>query len=149
MKDEVNPDMSGQMDVFQQPLHGITPRLYFAIPFKTSGALCQLARPPRFERGTLCLEGRCSIQLSYGRLRRFGRCADDCIAERIGQVFLQGTLVCPSNTASPFFSGHRLIKPHEDPTIQGWGYEVATESPMDNRIGCQPSLMKVQNIIRI
>ena len=26
-----------------------------------------LARPPRLERGTLCLEGRCSIQLSYGR----------------------------------------------------------------------------------
>ena len=31
---------------------------------------CEVARPPRFERGTLCLEGRCSIQLSYGRLRR-------------------------------------------------------------------------------
>jgi hypothetical protein len=29
--------------------------------------LKRLARPPRFERGTLCLEGRCSIQLSYGR----------------------------------------------------------------------------------
>ena len=27
----------------------------------------KLVRPPRFERGTLCLEGRCSIQLSYGR----------------------------------------------------------------------------------
>src|SRR6185312_10427588 len=26
-----------------------------------------MARPPRFERGTICLEGRCSIQLSYGR----------------------------------------------------------------------------------
>jgi hypothetical protein len=29
----------------------------------------KLARPPRFERGTLCLEGRCSIQLSYGRFK--------------------------------------------------------------------------------
>src|SRR5215470_5637859 len=29
----------------------------------------KLARPPRFERGTLCLEGRCSIQLSYGRTK--------------------------------------------------------------------------------
>ena len=28
-----------------------------------------MARPPRLERGTLCLEGRCSIQLSYGRKR--------------------------------------------------------------------------------
>ena len=28
-----------------------------------------VARPPRLERGTLCLEGRCSIQLSYGRCR--------------------------------------------------------------------------------
>ena len=26
-----------------------------------------VARPARFERATLCLEGRCSIQLSYGR----------------------------------------------------------------------------------
>ena len=25
-------------------------------------------RPARFERATLCLEGRCSIQLSYGRI---------------------------------------------------------------------------------
>ena len=29
--------------------------------------LQKLARPPRLERGTLGLEGRCSIQLSYGR----------------------------------------------------------------------------------
>src|ERR1044071_5478725 len=29
----------------------------------------RMARPPRLERGTLCLEGRCSIQLSYGRSR--------------------------------------------------------------------------------
>ena len=28
-----------------------------------------MARPPRLERGTLCLEGRCSIQLSYGRTK--------------------------------------------------------------------------------
>jgi hypothetical protein len=26
-----------------------------------------MARPARIERATLCLEGRCSIQLSYGR----------------------------------------------------------------------------------
>ncbi len=26
-----------------------------------------MARPLRLERRTLCLEGRCSIQLSYGR----------------------------------------------------------------------------------
>ena len=31
----------------------------------------EVARPPRLERGTLCLEGRCSIQLSYGRNRVF------------------------------------------------------------------------------
>ena len=28
-----------------------------------------MARPERFELPTLCLEGRCSIQLSYGRIR--------------------------------------------------------------------------------
>ena len=27
----------------------------------------KMARPARFERTTTCLEGRCSIQLSYGR----------------------------------------------------------------------------------
>ncbi len=30
----------------------------------------RVARPPRFERGTLCLEGRCSIHLSYGRSQK-------------------------------------------------------------------------------
>ena len=35
---------------------------------KTTGHVQRkVARPPRLERGTLCLEGRCSIQLSYGR----------------------------------------------------------------------------------
>jgi hypothetical protein len=28
-----------------------------------------VARPERFELPTLCFEGRCSIQLSYGRIR--------------------------------------------------------------------------------
>ena len=28
-----------------------------------------MARPERFELPTLCFEGRCSIQLSYGRTR--------------------------------------------------------------------------------
>src|SRR6266568_32788 len=37
---------------------------------KVSNFPGNLARPPRLERGTLCLEGRCSIQLSYGRLAR-------------------------------------------------------------------------------
>ena len=27
----------------------------------------EVARPARIERATTCLEGRCSIQLSYGR----------------------------------------------------------------------------------
>ena len=31
------------------------------------GWMAKMARPPRLERGTLCLEGRCSIRLSYGR----------------------------------------------------------------------------------
>src|SRR5208337_1317483 len=30
----------------------------------------KLARPARVERATLCLEGRCSIHLSYGRRQR-------------------------------------------------------------------------------
>ena len=30
--------------------------------------MAQLARPGRLERSTLCLEGRCSILLSYGRI---------------------------------------------------------------------------------
>jgi hypothetical protein len=28
----------------------------------------RMARPERFELPTLCFEGRCSIQLSYGRI---------------------------------------------------------------------------------
>ena len=35
--------------------------------------LRRLARPPRLERGTPGLEGRCSIRLSYGRSRRAAR----------------------------------------------------------------------------
>src|SRR4051812_38120981 len=35
-----------------------------------------MARPPRLERGTLCLEGRCSIQLSYGRNSENGKRPD-------------------------------------------------------------------------
>ncbi len=31
-------------------------------------------RLPRFERGTLCLEGRCSIQLSYRRINLYSVC---------------------------------------------------------------------------
>ena len=30
-----------------------------------------MARPERFELPTLCFEGRCSIQLSYGRMTNY------------------------------------------------------------------------------
>jgi hypothetical protein len=30
-----------------------------------------MARPERFELPTLCFEGRCSIQLSYGRVAKY------------------------------------------------------------------------------
>ncbi len=30
----------------------------------------EVVRPARLERATLCLEGRCSIQLSYGRIEQ-------------------------------------------------------------------------------
>ena len=33
----------------------------------TRNTKLRLARPARFERAALCLEGKCSIQLSYGR----------------------------------------------------------------------------------
>jgi hypothetical protein len=52
-----------------------------------------MARPPRFELGTLCLEGRCSIQLSYGRVglalpyfRTFGACAGKLCDWRVNFV---------------------------------------------------------------
>jgi hypothetical protein len=48
-------------------------------------ALILLARPPRLERGTLCLEGRCSIQLSYGR--------DRSIPDYYARLVVKGKLV--------------------------------------------------------
>lgn len=33
--------------------------------------LAEMVGPARFERATLCLEGRCSIQLSYGPVPLF------------------------------------------------------------------------------
>src|ERR1700691_2793320 len=36
--------------------------------FYTTGTIRKMARPERFELPTLCFEGRCSIQLSYGRV---------------------------------------------------------------------------------
>src|SRR5213594_4267003 len=50
---------------------------FVAMPLQQFGEVFQfqhdsgkkMARPPRLERGTLCLEGRCSVQLSYGRSR--------------------------------------------------------------------------------
>jgi hypothetical protein len=38
---------------------------------KAERDVCGMAGPARFERATLCLEGRCSIQLSYGPVRLF------------------------------------------------------------------------------
>jgi hypothetical protein len=36
-----------------------------------NGALVRVARPERFELPTLWFEARCSIQLSYGRVKQF------------------------------------------------------------------------------
>jgi hypothetical protein len=36
--------------------------------------MAEMVGPARFERATLCLEGRCSIQLSYGPVRLFYQC---------------------------------------------------------------------------
>ena len=37
-------------------------------------SLRRMARPERFELPTLCFEGRCSIQLSYGRVVLNSQC---------------------------------------------------------------------------
>ena len=59
----------------------------------------EVARPPRFERGTTCLEGRCSIQLSYGR----NRCADVlCPVAREGQA-------CPERVFAHTFVMRRCL----------------------------------------
>gem|GEM_PF-2050171 len=41
-----------------------------------------MVRPARLERATLCLEGRCSIQLSYGRNFDFMECAEPILTEQ-------------------------------------------------------------------
>src|SRR5882672_5862629 len=72
-----------QRDFFRAVRRGVpVPALrlrYEKSPFRKAGTVVlieamliphfrlEMARPPRLERGTLCLEGRCSIQLSYGR----------------------------------------------------------------------------------
>jgi hypothetical protein len=57
--------MAGVMAAFYHSLPGgdLFSEAAEVIETQASG----MARPPRLERGTLCLEGRCSIQLSYGR----------------------------------------------------------------------------------
>ena len=47
-----------------------------------------MARPPRLERGTPGLEGRCSIQLSYGRVTKIS----DVMVTRPAVLFMESTL---------------------------------------------------------
>ncbi len=45
-----------------------------------------MVRPAGLEPATLCLEGRCSIHLSYGRTKTFGFCGVRCSENRGGIV---------------------------------------------------------------
>ena len=57
--------LGGVMAAFFHPLAGGD--LFSEAAEAIDNQVSRMARPPRLERGTLCLEGRCSIQLSYGR----------------------------------------------------------------------------------
>ena len=50
-----------------------------------------MARPERFELPTLCFEGRCSIQLSYGRVGKIG-VPEACGLPRKGRLSFRLTL---------------------------------------------------------
>ena len=49
-------------------------------------SLKNMVRPERFELPTLCFEGRCSIQLSYGRA--------DCFYDHIIEFAICGSAAC-------------------------------------------------------
>ena len=65
----------------------------------------EVVRPPRLERGTLCLEGRCSIQLSYGRngrrlaARRYRR-KSVCWFRGVGRSIVGLLTPCPQKSIS-------------------------------------------------
>ena len=66
------PSMIASLIINKIPKYRTTLRGKLSLRFRKINARDhrKMARPPRFERGTTCLEGRCSIQLSYGRRRR-------------------------------------------------------------------------------
>src|ERR1700730_12481511 len=60
-----------------------------------------MARPPRLERGTLCLEGRCSIQLSYGRMTLIYNWLQISICFRFGNLILRSDIVAIKQLQKP------------------------------------------------
>ena len=77
-------------------------RFVFAEEFvrdRNSRILSEMARPPRLERGTPGLEGRCSIQLSYGRVNLwYAECHSSMHSNRFGsktRIFAASTCIFP------------------------------------------------------
>ena len=97
-------------------------------PTRASGAVqvkpqfSQPARPAGFEPATRCLEGSCSVRLSYGRseiivageYHASATCRSQCVAPRTtadSQVYEQGTAVTTSPVAAIRHVGAEQLHP--------------------------------------
>ena len=73
---------------------------------------CKVARPERFELPTLCFEGRCSIQLSYGRVVD---CRDSTIEPAVWDSnFAESRFIVPGRPSpgSRIFFSSLPLAPH-------------------------------------
>ena len=73
-----------------------------------------MARSPRLERGTSCLEGRCSIQLSYERKSESGSSMPEFLAaarDGTSTIASRSQRQTSASTARPLVSAGHVKEP--------------------------------------